>query len=75
MRIRKTECKNGKSHKVEETDERGFYDNELEDIDTFIYTIIQSMKNVDKLMNSDTRVKVVHTGLTQCAGLTKQLYP
>jgi hypothetical protein len=33
-----TECKKGKSHKVEETDGRGFHDdNELDDIDTFIH--------------------------------------
>jgi len=41
-----------------------FYDeNELDDIDTLIYTSIQSMKNVDKIMNSDISVKVVQTGL------------
>jgi hypothetical protein len=37
----------------------------MDDVDTFIYTSSQSMKNVDKIMNSDTRVKVVQTGLTR----------
>lgn len=53
--ITKTDCKKSKSQKVEETDERGFYDdNELDDIDTFIHTSIQSMTDVNKIMNSHT---------------------